>query len=140
MDDGWHITFRNVAHQWMCDHFGHVNVRHYASFFDDASFGLWSITGVGPKELAKHGVHTVVARTETDFRREVLAGTTLLVKSRWVEVGSKSLTYVQHLESVDDGTVHASQRAVEVFFDPKTRSSRPIPDELRSIFERAANA
>jgi 2-(1,2-epoxy-1,2-dihydrophenyl)acetyl-CoA isomerase len=27
-----------VAHAWHCDHFGHLNVRHYAAAFDDALF------------------------------------------------------------------------------------------------------
>ncbi|WP_292294653.1 hypothetical protein, partial [Marivita sp.] len=42
------VTYRNMAkrfevmravvHPWHHDHFGHMNVRHYATFFDDATY------------------------------------------------------------------------------------------------------
>ena len=32
----WHETHRTLVHTWHCDHYGHMNVRFYAHFFDDA--------------------------------------------------------------------------------------------------------
>ena len=125
-------TYRGVVHAWMCDHYGHVNVRYYAHLFDDAGFVLWSLCGVTAADLKRLGVHTVVARTETDLKRELLAGTTVEVRSRWVRVGTRSVSYEQTLMGMDNGEVHATQKAVEVFFDPQTRSSCDIPDEIRA--------
>jgi len=31
---------RGVVHPWYCDTFGHMNVRWYSHFFDDAAFHL----------------------------------------------------------------------------------------------------
>lgn len=127
----WHETHRSVVHAWMCDHFGHLNVRYYAHFFDDAGFGLWPMSGITRAVFERSGLHTVVARTETDLRRELLPGQVVIVRSRWVRVGTKSVTYEQELVDAETKVVHAAQRAVEVFFDPQTRASQPIPDEIR---------
>ena len=130
---GWRETYSGVVHSWMCDHFGHVNVRYYAHIFDDAGFVLWSVSDLSLEDLRKHGVHTVVARTETDLKKELVAGNTIRVRSRWVRLGAKSLTYEQELLSIDTGELHASQRVVEVCFDPETRSSSSIPQPIRDI-------
>lgn len=130
--DSWLETHRTVVHAWMCDHFGHVNVRFYAHLFDDAAFALWPLSGVSRALFERCGLHTVVARTETDLRQELVAGQVVWVRSRWVRVGSKSVTYEQELLDAETNTVHAVQRGVEVFFDPKSRTSQFIPDEVRS--------
>lgn len=130
---GWHDTHRAVVHAWMCDHFGHLNVRFYAHLFDDAGFALWSMCGVTQDVFRASGLHTVVARTETDFRAELVAGRMVLVRSRFERVGNKSVAYAQELTDADTGRVHAAQRAVEVFFDPVAREARPIPDAIRAL-------
>lgn len=131
----WRETHQTVVHAWMCDHFGHMNVRYYAHLFDDAGFALWSRVGATRAVFEASGLHTVVARTETDLRAELVAGTVVRVVSRFEKIGNKSVTYVQELREVDTDAVHATQRAVEVFFDPKTRESRPVPDAIRRILE-----
>lgn len=130
---GWYETHRTVVHAWMCDHFGHLNVRYYAHFFDDAAFALWPMSGVTRALFERCGLHTVVARTETDLRRELLPGQVVFVRSRWARIGSKSVTYEQELLDAETGAVHAAQRGIEVFFDPETRASRLVPDEVRAI-------
>ncbi|MCA9604474.1 MAG: acyl-CoA thioesterase [Myxococcales bacterium] len=133
-ETGWiEATWRGVVHAWMCDHFGHMNVRWYAHVFDDAGFALWSMLGVSQEMFRVAGVHTVVARTETDFRAELLAGRVILVRSRIEKVGTKSVTYEQELLDADTRRVHATQYVVEVFFDPEARRSVPIPDTIRAL-------
>lgn len=113
MDDRWYPTLHSVAHAWMCDHFGHINVRYYAHLFDDAGFVLWFLSNVPPAEFKRLGVHTVVARTETDLKRKLVAGDTIQVRSRWTRLGTKSVSNKQELTHTDTGVVHASQRVVD---------------------------
>ena len=129
----WFETHRAVVHQWMCDHFGHLNVRFYAQLFDDSGFALWPMAGVGNGVFERLGVHTVVARTETDFKQELLPGRMIVIRSRFDRIGAKSIHYVQELHDAEHGTLHAQQRAIEVFFDPGTRLSCPVPDEIRNL-------
>jgi acyl-CoA thioesterase FadM len=58
-----------------------------------------------------------------------------VVWSGFVRLGRSSVTYVQRMLNAETGTVHARQRAVEVFFDPTTRKSAVIPDEIRAAVE-----
>lgn len=125
----WQSTYSGVVHAWMCDHFGHVNVRWYAHLFDDAGFVLWTKVGITRDHFG--GTHTVVARTETNFRKELLAGQLVGVRSRFVRLGAKSIGYEQELFDLETQQVHAVQSAVEVFFDPETRASREIPAAIR---------
>ena len=88
--------------------------------------------GVNAADMEAARVHTVVARTETDMVKELTAGQVVLVHSRWVAVGNKSVTYEQRMVDASSGEVHATQRVIEVFFDPLTRRSAPIPAAIRS--------
>ena len=94
----WFETFRGVVHPWMCDQFGHLNVRFYAHVFDDSGFALWPMVGVGRLVFEKEGVHTVVTRTETDFHAELPPGRFILVRSAFERIGGKSVSYVQELQ------------------------------------------
>ncbi|RZO51886.1 MAG: acyl-CoA thioesterase [Sandaracinaceae bacterium] len=131
----WQETHQTVVHPWMCDHYGHMNVRFYAHLFDDASFVLWPKVGVTASVLERTNLHTVVARTETDFRRELVAGAVVRIVGRFDRVGTKSVAYTQELRDLSTDHVHAVQRAVEVFFDPETRESKPVPATIRKILE-----
>ena len=62
----WLETYRGVVLPWHCDQFGHMNVRWYAHFFDDAGFHVWARNGIGHKQMVDDGIHTVVARTTID--------------------------------------------------------------------------
>ncbi len=135
----WYETYRAVVHPWMCDQFGHLNVRFYAHIFDDSGFALWPMIGAKRPLWEQAQVHTVVARTETDFVAELPPGRNILVRSRFERVGRRSVTYVQHLHDADTDTVHARQRVVEVFFDPQARASCEMPAEIRALVERAAS-
>ena len=47
----WTETNRGVVFPWQCDHYGHLNVRYYTHFFDDAGFQIWSLIGLTLEEI-----------------------------------------------------------------------------------------
>ena len=133
---GWLELSRGVVHPWHHDHYGHMNVRHYAPFFDDASYHLWTLVGVPlAPMLSQHGVHTVAARATTEFRRELRAGDLFVVEGAVLRVGSKSVTLKLRMRHSDTGEIHATYDTVEVFFDPATRRSTEIPPAMRRLLE-----
>ena len=127
----WKETGRGVVHPWLCDQFGHMNVRYYNNYFDDASFHVWTANALGVVEMEARGVVTVVATTKYDFMEEMTVGQTLVIKSGFIRVGTKSITYLQKMFDADHGTLHASNEGTEVFFDPETRRSTGMPDWFR---------
>ena len=131
----WMETHRAVVFPWHCDHLGHLNVRWYAHFFDDAGFHLWSRIGLSHATLVDRGIVTVIARSATDFQHEVRAGELLTVESAFTRLGSKSLTVSQRMTNAETGALCATQEVVEVFFDLKDRKAVPMPDEIRAKLE-----
>ena len=131
----WFETHQTVIHPWMCDRFGHLNVRFYAHILDDAAFALWPLCGVTLALFEQLGLHTVVAHTATDFKAELVPGQVVAVRSRFERLGTKSVSYAQELRDIETDRVHATQVAVEVFFDPATRDSRDIPATVRELLE-----
>ena len=129
---------RGVVHPWYCDTFGHMNVRWYSHFFDDAAFHLWSLYwGSHKKMLAEFGVHTVTASAMVQFQQELVAGDLIIVDSLLTRIGRKSCTFIERMLHVDTMKVHATYETVEVFFDPQTRKSTEMPASIRQALENA---
>ena len=127
---------RGVVHPWYCDAFGHMNVRWYSHFFDDAAFHLWPLYWGSYQQMQKaFGVHTVTASATIQFRQELVAGDLIIVDSLLTRVGGKSCTFMERMLHVDTLQVHATYETVEVFFDPETRKSTRMPDAIREALE-----
>ena len=131
----WMETHRSVVHPWYCDHIGHMNVRFYGHFFDDAGFHIWNMVDGAHAAMKKNGVGIVVAKTTNDFLREANAGELLIINSGFTRLGNKSLTYTQRMTNAENGALIATQDAVEVFFDLKARKSTDMPNEIRAILK-----
>ncbi|SIT39803.1 conserved hypothetical protein [Paraburkholderia ribeironis] len=121
-----------VAHQWQCDHFGHLNGRHYAAAFDDALFIFWKRLGLTVPASGSAGTIPVTVEIKMSFASETVAGTIANVHGKVLRVGSKSVTFRLELTEEGGGRLLASCEAVEVFFDMQARVSSHIPEELRS--------
>jgi acyl-CoA thioester hydrolase len=137
MPDGRPELLRGVVHPWHHDIFGHMNVRHYAPFFDDATFFLYSAMGVPVSWLlSDFGIHIVSARAVTNFIKELRAGDGFVIDGAVSRIGNRSVTFHLRMIHVDTGALHATYDLTEVFFDPKTRLSAPMPEPVRERLTR----
>jgi len=122
------VTFIGVAHPWMCDVMGHMNVRHYAGMFDDASFQLLGhIAGKIPDE----GFGWADVRSTTEYKREVPAGDLLTIRSHVVKVGRSSIMFRQKMVGSLDGELCALNETTTVYFDKIERRSIALEPEMR---------
>lgn len=134
--DGWQEVYRSVFHPWHEDHFGHVNVRHYAPVFDDAVYHMWTVLGLPYSDMiAEHGVHCVTAQATTKFLKEAIAGDLVVVYGSVARLGTKSVTLALKMVHADTGALHASYEIVEVVFSPETRASAAMPKSMRTRLE-----
>ncbi len=134
MSNGWSELLRGVVHPWHHDQFGHMNVRWYAHFFDDAAFHLYPVFGTSLTLIQReHGVHTVTASATTNFIKELSAGDLIRIDGGVGRIGNKSVTFALRMFNVDTNELHATYDMVEVFFDPNTRKSADIPDTVRAL-------
>ncbi len=132
----WHELLRSVVMPAHCDAYGHMNVRHYAAFFDDAGWHVLAKAGVSLADLRSRGLGSVVASLTIDFHHELLAGQLVLVSGAVTRVGHKSFAYQMRLYEADAMTHCATQKTVEVCFDTAHRRSAPLPEDVRSRLAR----
>ncbi len=127
---------RSVVMPAHCDHYGHMNVRHYASFFDDAGWHVLARAGVSLTDLRSRGLGSVVATLTIDFHHEMTAGQLTLVTGAITRVGGKSMAYELKLYDADSMTHCATQKVTEVCFDTTARASAPWPEDIRAALEK----
>jgi acyl-CoA thioester hydrolase len=128
----WFELTRGIVMPAQCDVYGHMNVRHYAAFFDDAGWHLMGKAGVSLADLRARGLGTVVATLTIEFHHELTAGQLVLITGTLTRVGEKSISSEMRLYESDTMTHCATQKTVEVCFDTKQRRSAALPDEVRS--------
>lgn len=128
MTSGAQLTFVGMAHPWMCDTMGHVNVRHYMGFFDDASFQFLAL--IAPSE-ADGRFGWADARCEIDYRREIEPGTPLAIHTHATRIGGRSITYAHRLVGSVDRILRAEAKTVTARFDLVERKAVELDEEIR---------
>jgi acyl-CoA thioester hydrolase len=134
----WFELYRNIVMPAQCDAYGHLNVRYYAGFFDDAGWHIPGMAGLSLDEIRSRGLGTVAATITIDFLHEIRAGQLLLIKGAVTRVGTKSFSHEMRLYEADSMTHCATQKTVEVCFDTKARKSVVLPDDMREKLSKIA--
>lgn len=127
----WFEMYRTIVMPMHCDHYGHMNVRHYAAFFDDAGWQMLARAGVSLSDLRARGLGSVVATLTIEFHHEIGAGQLALIMGAFTRVGQKSFAYELKLYEVDSMLHCATQKTVEVCFDTARRVAAALPDDVR---------
>lgn len=128
----WFDLSRTIVLPLHCDSYGHMNVRHYAAFFDDAGWHMLGMAGISLREVRARGLGTVVATLTIEFHHEITAGQLALVKGAVTKVGTKSFSYELRLYEADSMTHCATEKAVEVCFDTRARKGVPLPEDIKA--------
>jgi acyl-CoA thioester hydrolase len=136
MEKNWFDLYRGIVMPAQCDIYGHLNVRQYAAFFDDAAWHIPSMAGLSLDEIRSRGLGTVVVTLTIDFHNEIRAGQLLLIKGAVTRVGTKSFTHEMRFFESDSMTHCATQKTVEVCFDVKARKGVALPDDVRGKLEK----
>ena len=76
----WFDLSRTVVLPLHCDGYGHMNVRNYAGFFDDAGWHMLAMAGISLSEVRNRGLGTVVVTLTIEFHHEIVAGQLALVR------------------------------------------------------------
>lgn len=122
------ITCVGVAHPWMCDVMGHMNVRYYMAMFDDASFQLLGkLEGAQKdKSLGWADVRHVI-----EYKHETSAGDLLTVRTKVTRIGRSSVSYHHVLVGSLEGELHAEATITSVRFDLVGRQALEIDADMR---------
>lgn len=133
----WYELSRSVVMPAHCDAYGHMNVRHYAAFFDDAGWHMLAKAGVSLDDLRAQGLGSVVRTLTIDFHHELTAGRLTLISGAFTKMGQKSYAYEMRLYDSESMVHCATQKTVEVCFDTQARRAAAFPDHVRQKIQQA---
>jgi acyl-CoA thioester hydrolase len=131
------LTYRGAVYPWQCDHMGHMNVMWYVGKMDEASHNLFASIGVTGAYMRERGAVLGAVQQNIAYRREVLAGDTVEVHSRVLEVREKVIRFEHEMRFAVTGEVCATCEQTVVHIDAATRKARPFPDAVRAAAEAA---
>src|SRR3974377_438330 len=102
------ITYRGAIYPWHCDHMGHMNVMWYVGKFDEATWQLFTSIGLSPKRLRNAGIWLVAVEQHLEYKRELVAGDLLTIRSSVEEVREKTIVLLH--EMTNDETQQGTAR------------------------------
>jgi acyl-CoA thioester hydrolase len=130
------VTYRGATYPWQCDHIGHMNIMWYVSKFDEANWNLFARVGITPSYLreARYGMAGV--QQNITYKRELLAGDVIEVRSRILEVRERVIRFVHEMRNAERNEVAAICETTAVHLDRKTRKSCAFPPAVRMNAEK----
>jgi acyl-CoA thioester hydrolase len=131
------VTYRGTVYPWHCDHMGHMNVMWYVGKFDEATWQLFTSIGLSPRRLRNEGIGLVAVEQRLEYKRELIAGDLLTIRSSLEEVREKALVLLHEMTNDETQQVAARTTITGVCIDMTTRKARPLPGDIR---ERVANS
>jgi acyl-CoA thioester hydrolase len=134
----WFDLYRSIVMPAHCDPYGHLNVRNYAAFFDDAGWHLPAMAGLKLSEIRARGLGTVMVSLTIEFHHEVKAGELVLIKGAITRVGTKSFSHEMRLYEPDSMRHCATQNSTEVCFDTGKRQGVPLPEDVKAKLKAVA--
>jgi acyl-CoA thioester hydrolase len=127
------ITYRGTVYPWHCDHMGHMNVMWYVGKFDEATWHILAATGATASRMRTAGFGLVAVEQHIEYKREILAGDLLTIRSSILEVKEKSVRFVHEMTKDDTQELAAKMLVIGVCIDTNARKAMPLP---RDILER----
>lgn len=124
------VTHRGVVYPRDLDHMGHVNVVSYMAHFDQATWSFFADIGFTPTWLRVSGRALSAVRYDIQFKKELLAGGVITIRTHLLRVGTSSLTYVHEMSNGETDELAATAEVTGVLIDRETRRSTPFPDEI----------
>jgi acyl-CoA thioester hydrolase len=123
------LTYRGVVYPSHCDHMGHMNVAWYISKFDEATWQLTGIIGITSAFMKEHHRGMVAAEQHTYYKRELLAGNRVCIRTGVIEVKEKVIRFFHEMFNEDTGEIAAITILTGVHIDSKLRRACAMPEE-----------
>lgn len=132
MPENWFETLRAVVYPAQCDAMGHLTVKEYVGFFDQALWHCFLNAGFQPGWIESERIGWADVRHDISYKRELAAGALVRAESSIVKVGNTSLTTAHCLLDAATGETCARMDAVSVQYDLERRRSMPLHDRVRA--------
>jgi acyl-CoA thioester hydrolase len=130
------LTYRGAIYPWHCDHMGHMNVTWYVGKFDEATWHLFAQIGMTPSYLREGGRGMAAVQQNISYKRELLAGDIVEIRSRIIELREKVLRFAHDMINAETGESAASGELTAVHLDRAARRSIAFEDRVRGLAQK----
>ena len=127
------ITYRGIVYPWHCDHMGHMNVMWYVGKFDEATWHLAGLMGVTGAYMKRENKGMVAAEQRIIYKRELVAGTLISVRSGVIEVSEKKVKFFHEMINEETKEVAAITFLTGIHIDTLLRKACALPEEARRL-------
>jgi acyl-CoA thioester hydrolase len=124
------VTYRGIVYPWHCDHMGHMNVMWYVGKFDEATWHFVSLFGGTPTYLKNAQRGMVAGEQRIVYKRELLAGNLISIRSGLTEVTEKTFRFFHEMSNEETGEIAAITWLRGVHIDAVLRKACPMPAEM----------
>ncbi len=107
-----------------------MNVMHYVGKFDQATWNFFSLLGVTPSYLRDNECGMAAVQQNITYRRELLPGDVVSVRTRLMEMEGKKIRFIHEMENGETGEVASVCEMIGVHMDTAARKSCPFPDHI----------
>jgi acyl-CoA thioester hydrolase len=128
------VTHRGVVYPQQCDQMGHLNVSHYVSKFDEATWQMFGAIGITPRYMRDNNRGVAAVRQHITYRRELRAGDLLTIRTGILEMNPKQIRFYHEMLNDETGEIAAATVITGVHMDTLARKACPFPDD---VVERA---
>jgi len=123
-------TARGTVHEWQRDHMGHINVRAYMEFFEEACWQFYAMLGMTPSLLRSGALHLAAVQQNIGYRKELYPGDTIMVRTGVLEMREKVLRFRHELVNTETTGVCATCDFTVVCLNPESRKSQAFPTDV----------
>ena len=124
------VTYRGAVYASHCDHIGHMNIASYGAKFDEANWVLFCEIGLTPSYLRSQSHGMAGVQQNIAYKRELLPGDIVEIRSRLLEIREKSIRFVHEMRNAVTGEISAVCVLTGVSMDSRTRRSCPFPQDI----------
>ena len=124
------ITYRGCVYPRDCDHMGHMNVAAYVEKFDNATWNLFTDHGLSRPYLKSEGIGLASVNQNITYKRELLPGDVLTVRSELLELSGKKVRIRSAMYNGDTGELAAEIEQLAVCIDIKSHKARDFPKSI----------
>jgi acyl-CoA thioester hydrolase len=129
-------TYRGAVYPWHCDHVGHMNVMWHVGKFDEATWNFFARIGLTPAYLRESGRGMAAVQQNISYKRELLAGDIVEVRSFLLEMRDKSIRFVHEMRNAETGEIAATCELTGVHLDRKARKSVAFAETIREAAQK----
>ena len=129
--DGLVLTGLVLVSPQHCDTMGHLTVKEYIGFFDQASWFLFSSIGYCSSWREARCLGWADVRSVANYRAELRLGELAYIWTSVTAVGTKSLTVHHQMRRANDDSLCATLESVIVQFDLSARCAVPLDPSVK---------